>query len=122
IEDPGGHGEEPSEPWAGRAGARAAAAEGGAMSCGEIEILLCDYVDGTLDAAEIRLVEEHLKSCAACTELAAESKRSTEFLERVAAAEPPAELLARILAETGSGRQGKLGRAKGFRAWLQEFL
>jgi hypothetical protein len=40
----------------------------------------------------------------------------------VAEAEPPAELLARILIETGSGRHGRLGRAKGIGGWLENLL
>jgi len=40
------------------------------MSCGEIEIQICDYVDGTLAPAARGLVEQHLTECPACAELA----------------------------------------------------
>ena len=44
----------------GRIGAAAAKAEAGGMNCAELEILICDYVDGTLDAGRKAEVERHL--------------------------------------------------------------
>ena len=38
------------------------------MTCGELEILLCDYLDGALSADESRSVEAHLETCAACSD------------------------------------------------------
>ena len=75
------------------------------MTCAELEILLCDYVDGTLRGAEKSALESHLAICSACAELAKDVAGATAFLERVAAAEPPAELLTRILHEAPTGRQ-----------------
>lgn len=89
------------------------------MTCGELEILLCDYLDGVLDAAGVRAVESHLATCPGCAELARDSKEAVAFVERVAAVEPPAQLTARILAETASGRHGPLGRPRGIGAWLK---
>jgi len=40
------------------------------MNCSEFEILLCDYVDGTLDAARKQALEAHQRGCAACAEFA----------------------------------------------------
>ena len=40
------------------------------MNCAEIEILICDYVDGTLPAAEKAAVERHLATCDACARYA----------------------------------------------------
>ena len=40
------------------------------MNCADIEILICDYVDGTLNAAQRADVERHLSACPACAELA----------------------------------------------------
>jgi len=92
------------------------------MTCGELEILLCDYLDGRLDGEAARGVEKHLETCAACAELARDSRAATAFLERVAEVEPPPQLLARILTETASGRHGRLGRAGGIGGWLLNLL
>jgi len=75
------------------------------MTCAELEILLCDYVDGTLRGAEKTALESHLAGCSACAELAKDVAGVTAFIDTVAAAEPPAELLTRILHEIPNGRQ-----------------
>ena len=67
------------------------------MTCAELEILLCDYVDGTLRAEEKTALESHLTGCAACKQLTEDVMGVTAFFERVPQAEPPAELLTRIL-------------------------
>ena len=67
------------------------------MTCAELEILLCDYVDGTLRAEERTALENHLSGCAACKQLAEDVAGMTAFFERVPQAEPPAELMTRIL-------------------------
>jgi anti-sigma factor RsiW len=67
------------------------------MNCAEIEILICDYVDGTLPAAEKAAVERHLATCDACAELARDSASAVAFMERAADVEPPPELITRIL-------------------------
>src|SRR6185295_8221274 len=121
VEDPGRDGEEPSEPGTSGAGAGSAAAEKFFMTCGELEILLCDYVDGVLDEAGAGGVESHLQTCPACAELARDAKEAVAFVERVAEVEPPVQLTARILAETGSGRHGQLGKRPGIRAWLMNW-
>ena len=75
------------------------------MTCAELEILLCDYVDGTLRGAEKSALESHLTECSACAELAKDVAGVTAFIDTVAIAEPPAELLTRILHEIPTGRQ-----------------
>jgi len=67
------------------------------MTCAELDILLCEYVDGTLDAATRTAVERHLAGCAACAEVARDSAAAVRFLARAAEVEPPAELVNRIL-------------------------
>jgi Putative zinc-finger len=67
------------------------------MTCAEFEILLCDYVDGTLHASERTALENHLAECPACKQLAADVAGVTAFFEHVPQAEPPAELLTRIM-------------------------
>jgi len=75
------------------------------MTCAELEILLCDYVDGTLRAEERAALESHLSGCAACTQLAADVQGVTAFIERVPEAQPPAELMTRILHYAPTGRR-----------------
>jgi anti-sigma factor RsiW len=73
------------------------------MTCAEIEILLADYVDGTIRGAEKLALETHLKSCQECAELAADSANAVAFMERASSVEAPPELVTRILFEVTSG-------------------
>src|SRR5260370_33930058 len=75
------------------------------MKGAEVEILLCDYVDGTLGAEEKTALQDHLAGCSAGAELAKDVGGVTDFIGRVAVTEPPAELLTRILHEVPNGRQ-----------------
>jgi hypothetical protein len=81
------------------------------MNCAELEILICDYVDGTLAPAGRALVESHLAECPACAELARDSAAAVGFMERAAAVEPPPELITRILFDPPWG--GAAGKAGG---------
>jgi hypothetical protein len=96
------------------------------MTCAELEILLCDYVDGTLRAEERTALESHLAGCSACAELAQDVAGVTAFIERVAVPEPPAELLTRILHELPSGRQRAAARPSWWRklvgGWVNTVL
>ena len=89
------------------------------MTCSELDILLCDYLDGTLSAGDARSVETHLESCPACAEVARDARLAMSFMERAAEVEPPPQLMTRILHETASGRHGRLGRPSGIRAWFE---
>jgi anti-sigma factor RsiW len=81
--------------------------EGNVVNCGDVEILLADYVDGTLDvshrAEEKLALERHLAGCAACAELARDSAEAVAFMERAATVDAPAELVTRILFEVTAG-------------------
>ena len=79
------------------------------MTCAELEILLCDYVDGTLRAEQRTTLESHLAECSACAQMARDVAGVTAFIETVAPAEPPAELLTRILHHAPQGRQEDTG-------------
>ena len=92
------------------------------MTCGELDILLCDYLDGTLSPGEARSVEAHLEGCPVCAEMARDARRAMAFMERAAEIEPPPQLMTRILHETASGRHGRLGRPSGIRAWFERSL
>ena len=75
------------------------------MTCAELDILLCDYVDGTLRGAEKTALESHIATCSSCAELVHDVVGVTAFMERVAPTEPPAELMTRILHEMQVGGQ-----------------
>jgi hypothetical protein len=77
------------------------------MNCTDLEILLCDYVDGTLPGEEKTLVETHLAECPACAVLARDAGSALAFMGRAAEVEPPAELLTRILFELPSAKHVK---------------
>jgi len=67
------------------------------MTCAELEILICDYVDGTLGTDARTTVEQHLATCGKCAELARDATAAVGFMERAADVEPPPELMTRLL-------------------------
>lgn len=85
------------------------------MTCAEFEVLLCDYLDGTLDEKLRRELEQHRDACPSCSAFAADVTGAVAFLRRVEEVEPPPELLTRITFEipTGGARS-----PQGWRAWL----
>ena len=89
------------------------------MSCAELEILICDYLDGTLDAARKAELERHLSECPACAELARDASAALGFIARAADVEPPPELITRILFDAPWTRE-KAGTK--VRYWLRVVL
>src|SRR4051812_43498497 len=89
------------------------------MTCAEIDILICDYVDGTLPAAAKAEVERHLADCPACAELAGDSAAAIAFMETAAAVEPPPELITRILFDAPWTRAKSRSR---FRVWVSALI
>jgi len=73
------------------------------VNCADVEILLADYVDGTLRGDAASALEAHLADCAACAELARDSAGAVAFMERAAVVEAPPELVTRILYEITAG-------------------
>jgi anti-sigma factor RsiW len=67
------------------------------MTCAELEILICDYVDGTLRPDARTMVEQHLAGCRNCAELAGDAAAAVGFMERAAVVQPPPELMTRLL-------------------------
>ena len=88
------------------------------MNCAEIEILICEYVDGTLTTAQKAQVKLHLSDCPACTELARDSAAAVRFIARAEEVTPPPELVTKILFEAPwrknksavEGLRGRLAR------------
>jgi len=87
------------------------------MNCADVEILICDYVDGTL-APEVKTeLQRHLETCAGCAELAADSAAGASMLARTPEIDPPVELVNRILFDAPwTKKKSKL------RAWLDPLL
>lgn len=73
------------------------------MTCADLEILLAEYVDGTLRGEQKSAVEEHLATCAECAELARDAAGAVAFMGRAATLEAPPELVTRILYEVTDG-------------------
>ena len=90
------------------------------MTCAELEVLICDYVDGTLGPDARATVEQHLAGCRNCAELAKDSAAALGFMERAADVEPPPELMTRLLfqAPWAHGRTA----TSGIRSWFGKVL
>jgi anti-sigma factor RsiW len=73
------------------------------VNCPDVEILLADYVDGTLRDDAASALEAHLAECPACAELARDSAAAVAFIQRSAVADAPPELVTRILFEVTAG-------------------
>jgi hypothetical protein len=83
------------------------------MTCAELEILLADYVDGTLHAAQKSALEAHSSECAACAAFVQDVTGVTALIGRASVLEPPPNLVTRILFAiprvTGSAPNEKAG-------------
>jgi len=90
------------------------------MNCAELEILICDYVDGTLAAGPKAELERHLAQCRNCAELARDSAAAVAFMARAAEVEPPPELITRILHDSPWSKAGVV--RQGTRSWLRKTL
>src|ERR1035441_5811876 len=94
------------------------------MNCADVEIGLCDYFDGTLAADRRAELESHLATCALCTEFAKDAGAGLKYLEHIPDANPPQELLTRIMQQAPAGGllQSLAGSRGGFRKWLHRVL
>jgi hypothetical protein len=73
------------------------------ITCREFEILLADYLDGTLGTEEKTAVELHRDGCASCGELAQDAAGAVVFMERAATVDAPQALVSRIVLEVTNG-------------------
>ncbi len=82
-------------------------------SCAVCETMLPDAVDGLLSESEQRAFDKHLAGCVECSRELAEAQRGAAWLSMLKsqAPEPPAGLLAKILAETSGTVQPGTGTA-----------
>lgn len=89
------------------------------MNCADLEILLCDYLDGTLAPDRRADVERHMAGCPACAALARDVTAAVSFMERAAEVEPPPELLTRILFELPPAHHARARQPGGLRRFFQ---
>jgi anti-sigma factor RsiW len=73
------------------------------MNCADVEVILADYVDGTLAADRKAALEGHLSTCSTCKEMADDVAGAVAFMERASDVTAPPELVTRILFEISSG-------------------
>ena len=94
------------------------------MNCAEIEILICDYVDGTLPVDQKTEVERHFAECPVCAELARDSAAAVAFIETVAEVEPSPELITRILFDPPWNKEKARSKSFGRRmaGWFSPIL
>jgi hypothetical protein len=97
------------------------------IDCAQFEVLLADYLDGTLPESERTRVEEHAANCEHCRELLADVQGAVQFLSRSEEIVPPPELITRIAYHAPTGRIRRPLERQGFISrviseWLQPIL
>jgi len=80
----------PDRPSSGQAG----------VECVEIEALLAEIVDGSLDGTALVRFEAHEHSCVDCRMMVEEARAGLQLLKALGEAEPPQNLVHNILAQT----------------------
>jgi hypothetical protein len=70
------------------------------IQCHEFEVLLIDAIDGVLSGTTLDRFQTHAESCPACGPLLAEAEAGRNWLKGLTEVEPPAGLVANILAST----------------------
>ena len=88
------------------------------MTCAEFELLLCDYIDGTLSVADRNVAEQHLSECAACREFADDASAAVQFMERAAVVEPPPALVTKILHQAPARQPVTVKAKSAFGQWI----
>jgi anti-sigma factor RsiW len=54
-----------------------------AISCQELVELVTDYLEGALEAADLRRFEEHIATCGKCTDYLAQLRATIEAVGRI---------------------------------------
>jgi hypothetical protein len=70
------------------------------MHCVEFDALLSDALDGGLKGQKLESFQSHAASCAVCGPLLADAKAGQNWLQSLAAVEPPADLVRNVLIAT----------------------
>lgn len=80
--------------------ARAASARAGVVQCVEVEAVLAEALDGTLQGSMLAAFEAHQQACPACRTMVEEAGAGMHWLKGLDEAEPPRNLVHNILAQT----------------------
>jgi Putative zinc-finger len=70
------------------------------MQCNEFDALLTDAIDGVLSGTVLDRFQAHAQTCRTCGPLLAEAEAGHNWLKGLTEVEPPANLVANILAST----------------------
>lgn len=89
------------------------------MHCAEFELIVCEYVDGTLSSGERAAFDQHLSSCAACREVVAGQREVLSFLEGVPEVEAPPELITRLIQDSPLYQRA---RQQARRGWFRRLI
>lgn len=89
-------------------------------TCEQTELLLTDYLDGLLPAAERHEFDSHVNSCARCTPLVSGVMHALSGLHALPQIEPPPRLVYNILDKTLGPRETVTGWAA-VSAWFRHF-
>src|SRR4051795_949925 len=97
------------------------------IDCAQFEVLLADYLDGTLPEPERTRVEEHAANCQHCREFLADVQGAVQFLGKSEEIVPPPELITRIAYHAPTGRIRRPLERQGFVSrmvseWLRPVL
>lgn len=87
-------------------------------TCEQTELLLTDYLDGLLSAADRHEFDMHVNSCARCTPLVSSVMHALSGLHALSEIEPPQRLVYNILDKTLGPRETVTGWAA-FLAWFR---
>lgn len=66
------------------------------MTCRDITELLCDYLDGELEAERCALIRSHIESCSECGCLVSTYQMTIQISRRLPADPVPEHLLERL--------------------------
>lgn len=91
------------------------------LTCADLEILLCDYVDGTLRGEQLSAVEAHLAECAGCAQFARDCGAAVDLVAKAEEVRPPQEMLTRIVFEAHAIRDKEYKKGA-VRNWLSRWI
>lgn len=97
------------------------------IDCAQFEVLLADYIDGTLPEPERTRVEQHATDCGHCREFLVDAQGAFQLLKTAEDVTPPPELITRIAYLAPTGRIRRPFESQGFISrmvseWFQPIL
>ena len=75
------------------------------MRCADVAEVLGEYLDGTLDAKQVKLLEAHLRSCLECQVLLAQYRRTVEMCESLEEEEVPQSFRAALMSRVAAAQE-----------------